>query len=310
MATHDGEAYLPSQIDSIMSQTYSDWTLTISDDLSGDQTLDIIKQYASVDSRIGYLDVTHEPLGAKANFARLMRHRSDAKYVMLCDQDDVWDPNKIELTMDEMRKLEKQYGSDIPLLVFTDMRVVDSNQRQIAPSFEAYSGLDPSRVKFNQLLAQSVAAGCTMMINNCLLSLFNETENFKMAIMHDWWLSLIASAFGFIGHVGDATSSYRQHDSNAVGASRYSLRRAVSSIGSMTNRINRTIIQAQLFESVYGPKLDPIRRQLLKEYVSIAYTNNPAERLNLLKRSGALKCGFRKVGQILAILFIDKSNPC
>ena len=310
MATHNGEAYLSSQIESILSQTYSDWTLTISDDLSSDQTRDIIKRYAFGNSKIDLLDVANEPLGAKANFARLIRQRSDARYAMFCDQDDVWDTNKIELTMREMQRLEKQHGSEVPLLVFTDMRVVDSNQKQIDASFEAYSRLDPSRVEFNQLLAQSVAAGCTMMANQPLLVLFNETENLEMVIMHDWWLSLIASAFGFIGHVDEATSSYRQHDSNAIGASKYSLKRAVRSIGNMTQRIQKTITQAQLFERIYGSKLDSESLRLLKKYISIVNTANPAKRLFLLNRSGALKYGARKIGQILAVLFLSKSNPC
>ena len=65
-------------------------------------------------------------LGIKKSFETLLKYayeNSDAEYFMFCDQDDVWNNDKIEKTLEEMKRLEKLYGNNIPLLVHTDLEV-------------------------------------------------------------------------------------------------------------------------------------------------------------------------------------------
>lgn len=161
MAVYNGEEYLSAQIESILAQSYEDWELLISDDCSSDSSLEVVKKYCKVDSRIRLvLDGAHFG-SAKAHFMALIREAS-APYVMTCDQDDVWDSNKIELTLNEMRRHE---DGEKPLLVCTDLRVVDQDLNQISPSFLAYSGMDASKLDFGYFLASCLVTGCTMMMN-------------------------------------------------------------------------------------------------------------------------------------------------
>ena len=136
MATYNGSCFVGEQIESIQSQTYRNWRLLVSDDCSTDGTLDVVKRFACIDSRIQIISEGVKHGGAKENFFSLMRH-SDSRYCMFCDQDDVWLPEKISNTFASMRRLEGEY-QDVPLLVFTDMKVVDGNLATIHESFERF----------------------------------------------------------------------------------------------------------------------------------------------------------------------------
>ena len=69
-------------------------------------------------------------LGASGNFARLMKY-ADADYMMFCDQDDVWLPSRIEKPLERMKTLEDALGRDVPILVHTDLAVVDEDLRPL-----------------------------------------------------------------------------------------------------------------------------------------------------------------------------------
>ena len=93
MATYNGEQYVAEQIDSLLAQTDSDWTLYIHDDGSKDHTQEIINKYAETHDNIVVMDFPGGN-GAKENFFKMM-FSVDADYYMLCDQDDVWLPEKV-----------------------------------------------------------------------------------------------------------------------------------------------------------------------------------------------------------------------
>ena len=142
---------------------------------------------------------------------------SDADYMALCDQDDVWLPGRIAKPLERVRAVEREQGAATPILAHTDLAVVDENLDTIAPSFWAYRHLDPYRgSELNRLLVQNVVTGCTTIINRALARLACPIP--ESIPMHDWWLALVASAFGRIETVPEATVLYRQHGNNSVGA--------------------------------------------------------------------------------------------
>ena len=199
MATYNGERFIGEQIESIQRQTYDNWRLLVSDDCSTDGTLDVVRDFASEDVRINIVSEDVRRGGAKENFFSLMSC-SDARYCMFCDQDDVWLPSKIADTFEVIRDLEGEWP-DVPLLVFTDMEVVDGNLGTIHKSFGQYSSIDPSRTKFSQVVAQSLGAGCTMMVNAAARETSLKIQSTDDVIMHDWWVTLVAAAFGHIGYL-------------------------------------------------------------------------------------------------------------
>lgn len=222
LATFNGAKFLPEQIDSIINQSHQNFRLIVRDDNSSDMTANVLKTYLEKYPSKILLLTDGNRHGVKGNFSTLMAN-SSSQYIAFADQDDVWDKDKIKTSLEKMRQLESQHSATTPLLVHTDLQVVDENKRIISHSFWSYSGLKPSIGRsLNRLLIQNVVTGCATMINRPLLQLaYPIPEN---AVMHDWWLALVASALGHIDEVCLPTVLYRQHGKNAVGAKKlYSL---------------------------------------------------------------------------------------
>ena len=109
MAVYNGEPYLAEQLDSIIAQSFPDWELLVSDDNSSDGSIEIVQDYCKRDPRI-HIVLQDEHYGsAKSHFMALTKE-ADAPYVMYADQDDVWDQDKISLTLKELKASEKQGG--------------------------------------------------------------------------------------------------------------------------------------------------------------------------------------------------------
>lgn len=216
LATCNGEAYLKEQIDSILAQSNQDWQLLIRDDESHDGTVSIIKDYLQkYPSKIKLIEDSDSHLGAKLNFQRLLEH-SDAEYIMFCDQDDVWLHRKIERTLKAMRTAEKNYPNK-PIMVHSDLIVVDANLKKIADSLWAYQKIQPRKGDdLNRIILQNVATGCTIMINTRAKNVSLPVP--KDAIMHDWWIAIKVAEHGKIVYIPDRLVLYRQHPNNLVGA--------------------------------------------------------------------------------------------
>ena len=130
-STFNGQKYLKEQIDSLFHQSYKDFKLLFRDDGSSDKTLEILKSYDIE------LLPSNENIGVKSSFETLLKYafeNSDAKYFMFCDQDDVWNNDKIERTLEKMQELENLYGGSIPLLVHSDLEVVNEKLETLSSS--------------------------------------------------------------------------------------------------------------------------------------------------------------------------------
>jgi glycosyltransferase involved in cell wall biosynthesis len=215
MATYNGEKYIAEQMNSILNQTYKNWELLIHDDGSLDQTVKIIKEYSLKDPiRIKLIDDTIELKSAKENFSYLMKFAS-SDYIMFCDQDDIWLEEKIELTLKKMKVVEKENPS-LPVLIHSDLKVVNSDLSIIANSMFDYQKLNyKNALDIYRLSLDNCITGCTVMINKYLQNIQIPTE----AIMHDWWIGLVClKNNGIIYFIDKPLILYRQHGSNAIGS--------------------------------------------------------------------------------------------
>ncbi len=270
LATYNGAAYLPAQLDSLLRQDHDGWRLLVRDDGSRDATVEILADYAQrCPGRIVLLPDDGRRLGGCGNFAELLEQTS-ADYVMLCDQDDVWLPEKISLTLAEMQRLEAAHGRETPLLVHSDCAVVDATLKPVADSLWRNQKSDPRRAALNHLLVQNVVTGCTAMVNRPLLDKALPIPG--AALMHDWWLALVAAAFGTISVLSQPTLLYRQHGSNQVGAQRWNLPYLIGLIGQRA--LIRQVMtghrrQAQAFYERFQPGLAPTRRALLEDFIHL-----------------------------------------
>lgn len=219
LATCNGFSFIASQLDSILSQTHKQIRLIIRDDVSDDSTRKILETYAQRFPEVITLVPADVRLGINGNFSCLMEH-STAHYIMFADQDDLWDHSKVSKTLKKMQELENLYSVNNPLLVHTDLKVVDRDLNDLSPSFWQYSGINPFYAQtLNRLLMQNVVTGCAMMINRPLLQLAHPIP--ENAAMHDWWIALVASAFGYIEALPYPTLLYRQHGKNKLGAQKF-----------------------------------------------------------------------------------------
>jgi len=216
LATYNGQAYLREQIDSILAQSNQDWRLLIRDDGSDDGTVSIIKDYvARYSDRITLIEDSGCHLGASLNFQRLLEN-SIAEYIMFSDQDDVWLPQKIEVTLNLMKATEKDYPNK-PIMVHSDLIVVDANLKKIADSLWTHQKIWPSKDDdLSRIISQNVATGCTIMINRKAKKVSLPIP--KESIMYDWWIAIKVAERGKIVHIPDQLVLYRQHPDNLVGA--------------------------------------------------------------------------------------------
>ncbi len=251
MATFNGAEYLFDQLESLRAQSYTNWSILARDDGSTDSTLEILRAFSQkYPERFRLLEDDMSGQGAKSNFARLLEHAS-APYVMFCDQDDVWMPNKIEVLMQKMLRLETSMGSNTPILVHSDLEVVDKDLSTIAKSFWKYQYLSPASGQgWNTLLVQNSVTGCATLINRALYQKALPIP--EEAIMHDWWLALVAAAFGHLEAFPEPTVRYRQHMSNHTGANAWDWRTIVRKAVEAKRSIEKAQRQARAFSERFG----------------------------------------------------------
>jgi glycosyltransferase involved in cell wall biosynthesis len=266
MATYNGDRFLSQQLDSIFSQSWRNIRVLVSDDGSSDGTLQILSQYAKQFPGQLLFEQNQIRLGPIGNFAALMK-TSSAAYVAFCDQDDIWRPDKLARCMAPMLHIEAAKGGSTPVLIYTDMKLTSSDGAIQSESHWKKAGVYPQGASFRNLLAQNLVTGCTMMANRALIDLAASMPVSRV-VMHDYWLALIASAFGVLHPIQQQTVLYRQHDMNAVGAggalsTRQRLRR-LRKDPALENWLRKAGIQAEAFLEMFGSKLSQTDQSALR----------------------------------------------
>jgi len=300
LATYNGGPFLKEQLDSLLCQMEQNFCVLVQDDGSKDNTPDILEDYVKDHSeKVRLVSGPAHEKSPKGNFMSLLME-SSSEYVMFSDQDDVWDEDKVSLTLNLMRDGEGQYGQACPLLVHTDLRVADADLRPIAPSFWRYQKLD-GNPSLSRLLAQNSITGCTMMINRALVELLMKAPAEDM-LMHDWWAALLAASMGHILTVDKPTMSYRQHAKNQLGATGFQVvrdvKKAAGNEEGMRRRLSDTFRQAAAFLHCYGDMLPSGQAEAIRRYASLPQMGKP-QRMVALARYGHLKKGFfRCLGQL------------
>lgn len=272
LATWNGERYLGEQLNSISRQTYPHWRLVVSDDGSDDRTLEIIERFAAEHpGKVSLLEGS--PVhSAKDNFFRLLHAAPPASYYALCDQDDVWVDTKLEVLLSASKLAETRHGESRPGLVFSDLTVVNSELSEIAASFMAQTRAIPEKATLGSLLVENVAPGCSMLFNFQFIELFRVWRgSLAPALMHDWWLALLAYSFGLCTFVDKPLVRYRQHANNTLGSvKRSGLSFMLRKLRTPDNENREKLIQqASLLLEAYEGLLPAASAQTLSAYSSI-----------------------------------------
>lgn len=213
LATYNGEQFLQQQIESLLQQTYTDFTILIRDDGSTDKTLEIIESYQQkYPAKFILLKEDKMNVGATQNFGILLAH-STADYIFFCDQDDVWMASKIEHSLSAIFTMENEQKSN-PCLVYSDMKLINEHGIIIADSVWKQLHLSPDYFTLNRLLVQNIPHGCTVLINKAMKSIASPIP--ATAILHDHWLALLAASVGNSVAITTPLILLRNHTQNVT----------------------------------------------------------------------------------------------
>jgi glycosyltransferase involved in cell wall biosynthesis len=206
LSTYNGSEFLRQQLDSLYGQTYSDIRILVRDDGSIDSTRTMLE----AERAMGRLELLegHGNLGPARSFFELLKSAAatDTEYVAFCDQDDVWQPDKIARAVEKL----SAGASDRPMMYCARAELVDANLRHLGFTEP------PRRIGFGNALVESVAAGCTMVLNRNAAQLIGKHLPGD-AVIHDWWCYLVVSCFGEVVYDEAAVLKYRQHGRNVMG---------------------------------------------------------------------------------------------
>lgn len=198
MTTFNGEKYLLNQLESISNQTLLPDELIITDDSSTDSTLDIIKLFSKKAKFKVKFFLNNSNIGYSNNFSKALS-LSRGRYIFLCDQDDVWFPNKIKEMID--------YAETLPdkLVYMNDAEITDQHLNTLGIS------------KYNQikrlgLKDKTFVMGCCSLIKRELIDLCVPIPSNLSA--HDNWIIGIADALDAKAINKKRLQFYRRHGKN------------------------------------------------------------------------------------------------
>ena len=259
MTAYNGEKFIREQIDSILNQSDTYWHLTISDDGSTDNTPEIIDEYVQKHPDKIRRHCSGCRFGnARDHFFHLMEQCKE-EYMLFCDQDDVWFPEKVGTLRKALLDATEEYGRETPILVFSDQTVVDEKLNSIADSLMLYERRYKSGFDYRKILFQNVITGCTMGINKALAILAGSCIDTTQTIMHDWWIGATAAKFGKVIYIDERLSSYRQHGDNSVGAKdATAIKRKLlnlKNIEDIRNNIDQQKKQTEIFLNTFSTSL-------------------------------------------------------
>ena len=203
LSTYNGEKYIKEQLESLYSQEGVSITLLVRDDGSVDSTHTILNTEQDAGRLIWY---SGENLKPAFSFWNLLQKAPDSPFYAFCDQDDVWDNDKLKVAVDKLVS-----AGDMPALYFCQTRLVNASLNEIE------SVKISPLLTYDEALIYHFVTGCTMVINSAMREvLLRYTPEFIR--MHDIWIYNVAQAVGAkvffdsIPHI-----SYRQHGGNVIG---------------------------------------------------------------------------------------------
>ena len=199
--------YLKQQIESILTQTYQNFRLLISDDCSEKEEMrQVLEDYKKQDGRI-ILYLQEKNLGYNKNFEFLLR-QAKAKYIMFADHDDIWYPQKVEKSVE---KIEKEKVD----LVYCNANQINEKGEIIKQDYFKYKNVPKIKGKNKLTLSRCIGIGCSQIItDNVKNKMIPFTDE---VIAHDWLASFIAGEGKGLAYIEEPLFGYRLHQTNVFG---------------------------------------------------------------------------------------------
>ena len=282
MALHNGAAYLPEQLQSLLAQTHSEWRLAVRDDGSTDGSSELMDDFARYfpPGRVAFL--RGKRIGHVAGYLSLLAQQSDTPgWLAFADQDDVWLPERLA------NGLEYLSQANGPAL--TAARVLRVASDLSGPRVTGFANPRPS---FANSLVENIAPGNTILLNPAAAVLLVQAARRVLAagvlpVAHDWWAyQMVMGLGGVVLFDPRPALLYRQHGANAVGAnaglraSAVRLHRVWTGASARGARANLAALK------VVEEMLTPEARDLISAFDALERAGGPFARLEHIRQIG------------------------
>lgn len=299
LSTYNGSLHIAEQLESIQEQTYGNWFVVVSDDGSSDNTLEIVSQYQHKWGKAKLQILAGPKSGFCKNFLTLATNPDlNANLYAFCDQDDVWNSNKLSHVIQALDWLDHEAT---PTLYCGRTEIVNHqlDPMGFSPNFKR----PPS---FDNALVQSIAGGNTMVFNQAAKTMLT-SAGVTVAVSHDWWLyQLVTGCGGTVHYDPTPLIKYRQHEDSLIGANisyHSQFKRIFQAFNNRYrhwNEVNAMALnQAQTL-------LTDDNRKTLKHFNQMRSSNHLFERLNLLYSTGLYRQSLHDTGKLWIACALNK----
>ena len=271
-----------AQVASLQAQTHTNWVCIITDDNTSNEHWDRVRLVVKGDPRF-LLFQSRIRLNFYDNFqSALRRAPADADFIALCDQDDVWRPDKIETLLAAFQPNQQ--------LIFSDARVVDQGGRVLSETF--WSSRQNNYTDLPTLMVANTITGAASLFRTSLLAEILPFPKQVGPAFHDHWIGLVALLKGDIGYVDRALYDYVQHATGVIGHNYYKGTGTLAAVGTLARAFRRPhevpTVAAQLLKQaaddhvfvtqkvvlartllLRNPDLAPKRRVALKRFTRL-----------------------------------------
>lgn len=255
LSTYNGERFLPQLLESLERQSHPAARITIRDDGSTDGTFQLVAEFAARRSDVRL--IRGRRLGITQSFLALLQTADrSCDYFAFCDQDDVWEPKKLQDAVETLQR----HNPGKALLYCSAVEYVDSELRHLGYS------TPPREVSFANALVENVATGCTIVLNRSAQDIVTAKLPCN-PLAHDWWCYLVVSSFGKILYEPRPNIKYRQHQGNAIGVALKpwkQFKRRLKRFRETGSEGFKFTEQARMFYEHFDTSLSPQHRSTLK----------------------------------------------
>ena len=262
LSTYNGERYLEEQLNSLFEQDLPlGMRVWVRDDGSSDGTLGILRRFESQYAGRFHVDAGHN-IGVVRSFFHLLEKTPNDGYFAFCDQDDVWNSDKLARAIAKLETVPE----NVPAVYCSRTELTDRTGRHLG----YWPPIPRKGPAFENALIENIAVGCTIVMNGAAKRLIADAlPNPGAVIMHDWWVYLCVSAFGKVIYDPQPSIRYRQHGSNAVGGTNRFVRKWRVKFASFrrNRRKFKLRVQATEFNRLFGAKLPAGHRRVLIEFL-------------------------------------------
>lgn len=202
VATYNGARFIGEQMESVVSQTYPNLEIIVVDDASTDDTVTIVESFSQKHENVTLFS-SGENLGFLKNFERGVL-LAKGEFIALCDQDDIWIEDKIEILMREREDAA---------LVYCNSELIDGQGNSLGIKLTDLKNLLNFDSPLNYVVG-GTASGHAMMVQRDVML---QSLPWPEMVTHDFWIGFVATFTNPLKFVDKVLVLYRQHDANVVG---------------------------------------------------------------------------------------------